>query len=223
MAAVRAGNVIVHLQRFANADRDCFFAAIKVRESGHQRARVKFVHLFLEQANANHLAVRMKPTIFFCGGCVARFRLRGGGRHFFGPPVVTGVEMPDMAASTSNMQAKSYFVQPMPRAAVRNSLLAAVVGSGTSSCLPRSMASTISFCIMLTSNHASSGCCRTNGPRYLIIGEATALLTSTSTATSRAMPLFSASSTPSENASICTARLRLIAIFIDRANPLSPT
>ena len=44
----------------------------------------------------------------------------------------------------------------------------------------------------------------------------------TSTAVSRGMPLFSASSTPSENASICTARLRLIAIFIDSARPLAP-
>ena len=39
----------------------------------------------------------------------------------------------------------------------------------------------------------------------------------------RAIPLFSASSTPSEKASICTARLRLVAIFIDTARPLSPT
>jgi len=81
----------------------------------------------------------------------------------------------------------------------------------------------MSFCIMFTLNHASSGNFRTNGPRYLIIGEAIALFTSTSTATSREMPLFSAKSTPSENASICTARLRLVAIFITSASPLSPT
>ena len=37
------------------------------------------------------------------------------------------------------------------------------------------------------------------------------------------MPLFSASSTPSENASICTTRLKLVAIFITSARPLSPT
>src|SRR5580692_6557101 len=194
-----------------------------MRQSGHERASVDLVHLLLEEADAHHLAVGAQP-LFFCGGIfAASFRIRSSSRHFFLGPAVTGVVTPDMAASTSNMQAKSYFVQPMPRAAVRNSLLTAVVGRGTSSCRPRSIASTISFCIMFTSNQASSGCCRTNGPRYLIMGEATALLTSTSTATSRAIPLFSASSTPSENASICTARLRLMAIFMDSASPLSPT
>src|SRR2546423_1262114 len=37
------------------------------------------------------------------------------------------------------------------------------------------------------------------------------------------MPLFSASSTPSENASICPARLRVVGVFITRARPLSAT
>jgi hypothetical protein len=37
------------------------------------------------------------------------------------------------------------------------------------------------------------------------------------------MPLFSASSTPSLNASICTASERLTAIFIVTAAPLGPT
>ena len=45
----------------------------------------------------------------------------------------------------------------------------------------------------------------TNGPRYFTIGEATTLFSTTSTARSRSMPAFSASSTDSENASICTA------------------
>src|ERR1022692_4689275 len=40
------------------------------------------------------------------------------------------------------------------------------------------------------------------------MGEAMALCVSTSTAVSREIPLFSASNTPSENASICTARLK---------------
>src|ERR1044071_3441627 len=37
------------------------------------------------------------------------------------------------------------------------------------------------------------------------------------------MPLFSASSTPSLKASICTARLKFVAIFIETARPLGPT
>ena len=64
----------------------------------------------------------------------------------------------------------------------------------------------MSFCIMLQSNHASSGWSRTNGPRYLIIGEAITEFSIASTATSRSMPPFSAISSPSENAIICTER-----------------
>src|SRR5208282_1354697 len=223
VATVSAGDVVVNAQGFADSDSNGFFTAVQVCQSWHERTRVDFVHLLLKQANAHHLAVGVEPLFFFGPGFVPHARLGGNGCHIFLPPFVTGVVTPDIAASTSNMQAKSYFVHPMPRAAVRNSLLTAVVGKGTSSWRPSSMASTMSFCIMFTSNQASSGCCRTNGPRYLIIGDATALLTSTSTATSRAIPLFSASSTPSENANICTARLRLMAIFMDNASPLSPT
>src|SRR5262249_7524827 len=68
-----------------------------------------------------------------------------------------------------------------------------------------------------------SGRPRTNGPRYLTIGEAITLPSSTSTATSREIPPFSARRTPSLNATICTARLRFVAIFISTAWPLSPT
>ena len=99
----------------------------------------------------------------------------------------------------------------------------AVVGIGTSRARPSSSASSMSFCIMLTLNHASAGSFRTNGPRYFTIGDAMALFVRTSTATSREMPLFSASKIPSEKASICTARLRFAAIFITSARPLSPT
>ena len=53
----------------------------------------------------------------------------------------------------------------------------------------------MSFCIMFTSNHASSGCSSTNGPRYVTIGDAITVPSSTSTAFSRGMPLFSAIST----------------------------
>src|ERR1700722_15532894 len=167
---MRAGDVVVDIQRFADADGDGFFAAVEMRQAGHERAGVEFVDLLLEMADPHHLAVGAQPLVFG-GGFSSRLLIGGCGGHFLGPPMVTGVETPDMAASTSNMQAKSYFVQPMPRAAVRISLLTAVVGKGTSSCRPRSMARTISFCIMLTSNQASSGCCRTKGPRYFTMGE----------------------------------------------------
>src|ERR1700730_4695913 len=183
-------------------------------ESGHESACVKFVDLLLKQADAHHLPVHVDPFVCLHRGIRARLELGCCHGHF---------EIPDIRASTSNMQAKSNFSIPMPRAAVRNSLLIAVVGKGTFSCRPNSIARTMSFCIMFTSNQASSGCLSTNGPRYWIMGDATALCVRTSTATSRAIPLFSASSTPSEKASICTARLKLVAIFIDKATPLSPT
>src|SRR5580658_9632584 len=225
VAAVRTGDVVVDAERFADAHGHGFFAAIEVGQSRHESPRVEFVHLLFKQANAHQLAVDAQPFVFLRlhRRFAASRRLGGCSRHFFFPPAVTGVDTPDMAASTSNMQAKSYFAKPMPRAAVRTSLLTAVVGSGTSNWRPSSNASSISFCIMFTSNQASSGCCRTNGPRYWIMGDATALCVSTSTAVSRAIPLFSASNTPSEKACICTARLRLTAIFMASARPLSPT
>ena len=67
-------------------------------------------------------------------------------------------------------------------------MVAAVVGSGTSSSRPSSSASSMSFCIMLQSNQASSGISSTNGPRYFTIGEAITLFVSTSTASSRDDP-----------------------------------
>src|SRR5579859_4299390 len=137
-----------------------------MREAGHQRTRIELIHLLFEQADAHHLAIGTEPFFFAVRGFRTRFRLGSRSGHFFGPPAVTGVVTPDIFASTSNTQAKSYLVQPMPRAAVKNSLLTAVVGRGTSSWRPSSMASTISFCIMFTSNQASSGCCRMKGPRY---------------------------------------------------------
>ena len=81
----------------------------------------------------------------------------------------------------------------------------------------------MSFCDISASNHASSGISRTKGPRYFSIGDAITLLSNTLTAVSRSMPLFSANKTPSLNASICTARLRLVAIFIVTAKPFLPT
>src|SRR6266446_1144106 len=212
MPAVRAGNVVVLSQRFANSHCHCFFANIKVRQARHQRARIKFVHLLFKLPDHHHPPVHSHPVVgfrFYFGFGLIRCQCHGF--------------TPDICARTSNTTAKSFSTNPIPRAAVRNSLVIAVVGIGTSNCRPSSSARFMSFCIMLTLNHASSGFFKINGPRYCTIGDAITLCVSTSTAVSRAIPLFSASSTPSENASICTARLRLIAIFIASARPLSPT
>src|SRR5580658_10089427 len=212
MAAMRAGYVVVRAKRFANAHGNGFFADVKMRQAWHQRACVQFIHIFFKQTDGHHLTVHAQP--FFdarANACSCGVRNRC---HF---------ATPDIRASTSKTTAKSCFANPIPRAAVRYSFETAVVGSGTSSARPMSSASIMSFCIMFTSNQASAGMVSTNGPRYLIIGEAIALLVSTSTAMLRAMPLFSASKTPSQNAIICTARLRFVAIYIESARPLSPT
>src|SRR5579859_490282 len=124
-------------------------------QSWHQSARVEFVDLLLEPADRYHLAIHPDPLLSFDPR--VRLGLVSGNRHF---------EIPDILANTSNITAKSSFAIPMPRAAVRNSLLTAVVGKGTSSCRPNSSANSMSFCIMFTSNQASSGCFKTNGPRY---------------------------------------------------------
>src|ERR1700675_3970389 len=212
VATVRAGDVIGLLKSLTDPTRNRSHANVQVREPRHQRARIKFIHLLLKQPDAHHLPVQ--PDAKFRRH--RRFRLYGirNRLHAF---------TPDICANTSNTTAKSFSTSPMPRAAVRNSFVTAVVGIGTSSCRPSSSASSMSFCIMLTLNHASAGRFKTNGPRYCTIGDAITLCVRTSTATSRAIPLFSASSTPSLNASICTARLKLVPIFITSARPLSPT
>src|SRR5262249_250877 len=128
---------------------------VQVRQARHQSSRVQLVHLLLEQSDAQHLPVHAHPLLYT--NVRVRRRLLRRRRH---------LETPDIRARTSNTTAKSFFSQPIPRAPVRNSLLAAVVGIGTFSCRPSSIASSMSFCIMFTSNHASSGMRSTNGPRY---------------------------------------------------------
>ena len=98
-----------------------------------------------------------------------------------------------------------------------------VEGRGTPSSRPLSSASRRSFCIMATSNQASSGSSRNNPARARSIGEPIALCVITSRATVRSTPPRSASSTPSLKASICTARLRLMASLRSRAWPASGT
>src|SRR3989442_9252956 len=207
-----ACNVVVRSERFANPDRHGLLADVEVREAGHQGASVEIVDPFLEQANGHHLPVHVDQSLDLDAGIDGRPVGQSG--HF---------STPDMRASTSNNTAKSSSAKPIPRAAVNISFVTAVVGNGTSNCRPISSANTMSFLIMFTLNHTSSGMPRTNGPRYCIIGDPITLCVSTSTAVSRAIPLFSASRTPSENASIWTARLRLMAIFMDSARPFPPT
>src|SRR5262245_9791876 len=129
VTAMRAGDVIVRPQRFAHAHGHGLFAYIKVRQAGHQSARVEIVHLLFEQPDRHHPPVHADPLLgprLGAGFAAVRCRF-----HLFTPAIF---------ASTSKTTAKSYSARPIPRAAVRNSLVAAVVGSGTSTCRPSSSA-----------------------------------------------------------------------------------
>ena len=57
MAAMRAGDVIIAPQRFADSDGDCFFADVKMRKARHHRARIQLIHLFFEEPNPLHVAI----------------------------------------------------------------------------------------------------------------------------------------------------------------------
>src|SRR6266576_3960420 len=212
VTAVRAGDVVGLPQRFANPNRHRFFPDIQMRQSRHQRAHIELVHLVFKLADHHHAPIDARPVVRF--DAFNHLALIRGNGHW---------ETPAIFAKTANTTAKSLSATPIPRAAVKNSFVTAVVGMGTSNCRPSSRASSMSFCIMLTLNHASSGIFSTNGPRYSTIGDAITLCVSTSTAVSLLIPLFSASSTPSQNASICTAKLKFTPIFMTSACPFSPT
>src|ERR1700733_1616100 len=158
VTAMRARDVILAAERRADSDRNRLLAAVEMRQTGHDSTFIKLIHMVFEQPDSHHLAIGVDPKNF--GQCLSVRGLTAGGCHF-----ATSVWTPDIRASTLKITAKSIFAKPMPRAAVSNSLVTAVVGTGTSSLRPNSIASSMSFCIMFTSNHASCGCCNTNGPR----------------------------------------------------------
>src|SRR5712692_7626676 len=122
VATMRAGDVVISAERFADPNRYPFFAHIQVCETRHQGASVELIHLLLEQANAHHTPVHPEP-LFDAGRGIGLGRLSGN-RHF---------ATPDIRANTSKITAKSCFARPMARAAVRNSFDTAVVGKETSS------------------------------------------------------------------------------------------
>src|SRR5258708_16434785 len=126
MTAMRTGDVVGSLKRFTYAHRNCFLPYVKMRQAGHQCSRVKFVDLAFKLSDGNHLTVHPEPQLDF----FRSFARLGRGRHFCSP-VVTVVATPDSRARTSNITAKSSFSLPMARAAVRNSLLTAVLGHRT--------------------------------------------------------------------------------------------
>src|ERR1700694_2499392 len=63
VSAVGAGDVVVRLQRLANAQRYRFLALVKVRQARHQSAEVKIVGALLEFPDAYHLPVHPQQPI----------------------------------------------------------------------------------------------------------------------------------------------------------------
>src|SRR5947199_89324 len=183
VTAVRAGDVVGLPQRFANPNRHRFFPDIQIRQSRHQRAHIELVHLVFKLADHHHAPIDARPVVRF--DAFNHLALIRGNGHW---------ETPAIFAKTANTTAKSLSATPIPRAAVKNSFVTAVVGMGTSNCRPSSSASSMSFCIMLTLNHASSGIFSTNGPRYSTIGDAITLCVITST---KILPGFTPASIPS--------------------------
>src|SRR5258708_23334288 len=164
MTEMRAGDVVGALERFAYTPRDRFLTYVKMCQAGHQRPRVKFVDLGFKLSDGDHLPVHPEPQVYF----FRSFARLGRGRHFCSP-VVTVVATPDSRARTSNITAKSSFSQPMARAAVRNSLLTAVVGTPTLSFRPNFLARFSSFCILFPLEPASSALCNTIRPPFRIL------------------------------------------------------
>src|ERR1700730_10572858 len=122
VSTVRARDVVRGAERFTNSHGHRFFAHIQVSKTGHQGPRVKLIYLFFKKSNHDHSTVHADELVNLhdrsCLGLVC------GDRHSL---------TPDIWARTSKTTAKSFSTRPIPRAAVRNSLLTAVVGMGTSS------------------------------------------------------------------------------------------
>src|SRR5256886_4489840 len=145
VTAVRAGDVVGLPQRFANPNRHRFFPDIQMRQSRHQRAHIELVHLVFKLADHHHAPIDARPVVRF--DAFNHLALIRGNGHW---------EPPAIFAKTANTTAKSLSATPIPRAAVKNSFVTAVVGMGTSNCRPSSSASSMSFCIMLRSEEHTS-------------------------------------------------------------------
>src|SRR6266446_6912637 len=78
MTAMRAGDVVSSLERFTYAHSNRLLTDVKMRQSGHQRPRVKLIDLRFELADGDHLPVHPEPQLDFFRSFS---RLRSG-RHF---------------------------------------------------------------------------------------------------------------------------------------------
>ena len=215
MAAVRGRDPVVAAERGAHADGDRLLADVEVREAGHLRAAVELVRLLLEEADAASSAGTSRAQ---APSPIVGPRTRSRSCDHL------RLRRRPSTASTSKSTAKSRSPMPIPFAAVSSSFVTAVVGSGTSSS-PAELEGEVH--VLLHHVAVEPDLVRMPEHERPAVGDhrrgdhrgehhLDRLL-------ARRCPLFSASSTPSLNASICTASERLIAIFIVTADPLGPT
>jgi hypothetical protein len=92
VTAVRAGNVVVAPQRFANAHGDRLLADIQMGKTGHLGAEIELIDLLVEATDLHHLPIEMNPALvlqrwafgcfrrgFFRWGHIGKLRTWGGG------------------------------------------------------------------------------------------------------------------------------------------------
>ena len=103
VTAVRAGDVVVVVQRFADADGNRLFTDVEVREARHQRAGVEIVDPLLEQANRHHLPIHREQFVLADLEAGERRVQLVGCRH---------AGTPDIWASTWKIAAKSLLGEP---------------------------------------------------------------------------------------------------------------
>src|SRR5262249_1674138 len=63
VAAVRTRNVVIPPQRLAHAHANRFLSNIEMCETRHLGRQIKLVHLLFEQADLQHLAIKVKRLI----------------------------------------------------------------------------------------------------------------------------------------------------------------
>jgi hypothetical protein len=75
---VRAGDVVVRLQRLTDTNRHRLLTYIEVCQSRHQRSRVEIIHPLFKEANGEHLAVHVHQFLNV-DTCRRRFCRNGHG------------------------------------------------------------------------------------------------------------------------------------------------
>src|SRR5882672_6433410 len=111
VAAMRARDEVVPLERLADPDRDRLLADIEMGQAGHLRALVELVHLLLEGADLGHLPVHVEVLL------QVHPRLGHLGAHL-GPPLgygsVAGVYIGPARLAEAVLRSRRWRPKPSP-------------------------------------------------------------------------------------------------------------